>query len=82
MASLERIYRSSRCGSAETNLTRIHEDAGPIPGLTDMNSGVGHRCGSDMGLLWLGCRPTAIALIRPLAWEPLYDAGAALKINK
>ena len=29
--------------------------------------------------------PTAIALIRPLAWEPLYVTGAALKskqINK
>ena len=25
--------RSSRCGSAETNLTSIHEDAGSIPGL-------------------------------------------------
>ena len=25
---------SSRCGSAETNLTSIHEDAGSIPGLT------------------------------------------------
>ena len=26
--------RSSHCGSAETNLTSIHEDAGSIPGLT------------------------------------------------
>ena len=26
--------RSSCHGSAETNLTAIHEDAGPIPGLT------------------------------------------------
>ena len=26
--------RSSRHGSAETNLTRIHEDTGSIPGLT------------------------------------------------
>ena len=25
---------SSRCGSAETNLTNIHEDAGSLPGLT------------------------------------------------
>ena len=25
---------SSHCGSAETNLTSIHEDAGSIPGLT------------------------------------------------
>ena len=29
------IYWNSRCGSAETNLTSIHEeDAGSIPGLT------------------------------------------------
>ena len=27
-------YRSSHCGSAEVNLTSIHEDAGSIPGLT------------------------------------------------
>ena len=26
-------YRSSHCGSAETNLTRIREDADSIPGL-------------------------------------------------
>ena len=35
-------------------------------------------------MLWLGHRPAATALIRPLAWEPPYAAGAALKdkINK
>ena len=27
------IWGRSRCGSVETNLTRIHEDAGWIPGL-------------------------------------------------
>ena len=27
------INRSPHCGSAETNLTSIHEDSGPIPGL-------------------------------------------------
>ena len=30
-------------------------------------------------LLWLWGRPAATALIRPLAWEPPYAAGAALK---
>ena len=30
--------------------------------------------------LW--CRPTAVAPIRPLAWEPPYAAGAALKGQK
>ena len=28
------VGRSSRCGSVETNLTGIHEDAGSIPGPT------------------------------------------------
>ena len=31
--SKENKKRSSCCGSAETNLTNIHEDAGSIPGL-------------------------------------------------
>ena len=44
-----------------------------------MICGVGHRRGSDPTLLWLWCRPAAAALIRPLAWEPLYATGAALK---
>ena len=30
-------------------------------------------------LLWLWCRPAAIALIQPLAWKPPYAVGAALK---
>ena len=29
----ENVIRSSHCGSAVTNLTRIHEDAGSNPGL-------------------------------------------------
>ena len=41
--------------------------------------GVGHRCGSNLALLWLWCRPAAVALIRPLAWEPPHAAGAALE---
>ena len=32
-----------------------------------------------MVLLWLWCRPVAIVLIQPLAWEPLYAASTALK---
>ena len=41
--------------------------------------GVGHRHGSDLALLWLWYRPAATAPVRPLAWEPPYTVGAALK---
>jgi len=47
-----------------------------------MSCGVGGRCGSDPALLWLWCRPVATAPIRPLAWEPPYDMGAALGKTK
>ena len=44
-----------------------------------MSCGVGHRRGLDPEVLWLGCRPAAVALIRPLGWEPPYAAGAAIE---
>ena len=44
-----------------------------------MGCGVGHRRGLDLVLLWLWHRPAAVAPIRPLAWEPPYAAGVALK---
>ena len=47
-----------------------------------VSCGVGRRCGLDLALLWLWCRPAAAALIRPLAWEPPYATGAALKRQK
>ena len=47
-----------------------------------MICGVGHRHGSDLALLWLWSRPVATAPIRPLAWDPTYAAGAALKRQK
>lgn len=47
-----------------------------------MTCGVGHRHGSDLVLVWLWYRPAAIAPIGPLAWDPLYAAGAALKSKK
>ena len=43
---------------------------------------IGHGCGSDPELLWLWCKPTAKALIRPLAWELPYASGVALKKKK
>ena len=58
---------------------------GSIPGLVQwvkdlaMSCGVVRRLGLDLVLLWLWCRPAAIAPIWPLAWEPPYAAGGALK---
>ena len=43
---------------------------------------VGQGCGLDLALLWLWYRPEATAPIRPLAWEPLYASGVALKKTK
>ena len=37
------------------------------------------RHGSNHELLWLWCRLAAIAIIRPLTWEPPYSTGEALK---
>ena len=47
-----------------------------------VSCGVGCRRGSDPTLLWLWCRPVATAPIGPLAWEPPYASGAALKGQK
>ena len=62
--------------------TSIYEDAGLIPGLAAACCSVGGRCVSDPVLLCLWCRPPAAALIRPLAWELPYAAGAVLKKKK
>ena len=47
-----------------------------------MSCGVGHRCSSDPALLWLWCRPAAIAPIGPVAWKLPCAPGAALKKKK
>ena len=43
---------------------------------------VGCRRGLDPELLWLWCRPAAVALIQPLAWEPPCATAVALKSKK
>ena len=47
-----------------------------------VSCGVGCRRSSDPALLWLWLRSAATTLIRPLAWEPPYAMGAALKSKK
>ena len=47
-----------------------------------MSCGVGCGLGSDSELLWLWRRLAAVALMTPLAREPLYAIGMALKRQK
>ena len=47
-----------------------------------MSRGVGWRQGSDPAFLWLWCRSVVTAPTLPLAWEPPYATGEALKRQK
>ena len=47
-----------------------------------MSCSVGCRHGLDPALLWLWCRPAAVAPIQPLAWETPYATSEALKRQK
>ena len=47
-----------------------------------MSCGVGCRRSSDLAWLWLWCRLAAVAQIQPLAWEPPFAVGEALKRQK
>ena len=76
---------SSHYGLAIANPTSIPEDAGSISGIAQWikELWLGHRCGSDLALLWLWHRPLAsIAPIRPLTWEPPYATRTTLKRPK
>ena len=72
-----------------TNMTRIHEYVGSIPGLTQWVKDLvlpelwcSCRNGSDHTLLWLWYRPVDVALIQPLAWVLPNAAGASLRKEK
>ena len=51
-----------------------------------MSCGIGNRVNLDPMLLWLQlwlwCRLAAVAPIQPLAWEPPYGMGMALRPKK
>ena len=81
--------QSSCHGSAETNLTSIHENA--VQSLASLSGLRIHHCcelwcrsqtqlGSSLLCPWR--RPAAAAPIGPLAWEHPYVPGLALKIPK
>ena len=63
------VIRSFCYSIVEKNLTSIHEDEGLIPTLAQevrdltLPGAVGCRRGLDLTLLWLCCRPAAVALI-------------------
>ena len=83
--SLEWTWRrSSRCSSVVMNRTSIHEDTSIIPGLAQW-VGSCHElyCRSQTQLqshITVAVhRPAAAAAIRPLAWEPTFALGVALR---
>ena len=72
---------SSPSGSERTRLVSMRMWFNPWPRSV---GGVGGRRRLDLAWLWLWLwhRPVAIGPVRPLAWEPPYALGVALKSKK
>ena len=71
-----------------TNPTGIQTLLGSLASLSGLriwrclSCGIDHRCDLDPVLLWLWYRVAAVDPIQPLAWEPPYATGVALKKQK
>ena len=82
-------HRSSRHGSVvnEPKQYPWRHGIDPWPRSVGWESSAAVSCGvdprrsSDLSWLWLWCRPMTTAPIRPLAWEPPYASGVALRKN-
>ena len=86
LRDLKNYLGRSCCGAAEVNPTRNHEVGGLIPGFAQWVKDVVLLWAVvsvvDSTLLWLWYRPEAVGLIGPVAWEPPYPEGVALKRTK
>ena len=81
------IMEAERCHNLLSASWSVREADGIIQaeaqGLRSWGAaGVSRRRGLDPELLWFWRRPVAIALIKPLAWEPPYAARSGPRKEK